>query len=577
VDKSFYFDATNRRDTGTGQVEYVFYVNGHYDPANPDESEKKYVSCNKDGICEGSWKKFQLTNKAQLTVTKTGEGTISATESNCNPTATECKGAYYAGDQATLTATFATGFKFVNWSGDCSGTDSSVTVTMDKDKSCTANFVKTFELTTTSKTAEGTISATSATGIDCNTNCTKIYDTGTSVVLTAMPVTGFRFDSWSEAEGCDGKISPVTVTMDKDKTCMANFVKTFELTTTSKTAEGTISATSATGIDCDTNCTKIYDAGTSVVLTANPATGFRFDSWSGGCDDKVSPVTVIMDKDKSCTANFVQTFELTTTSKTAEGTISATSATGIDCDTNCTKIYDVGTSVVLTATAADDFNFVSWTGEEDCNGTNLSVTVTMNKDKTCTATFIKKCAIDDDSCQIMGPLNILTNFSPTTYQNAHFVEEVSIGNDKNFLNRPLTRDDFGENSTSNDVVTVGAKITVAPEDVQKPADILVLVLVTESSFPGWYMLKSPIAPPTGFPSTIIPAVWDQKSKPDAFFSVPNLPQTQEQLDVNIFSGHLPYYGTGKYDIYVGYRLTGNDQIINDQIIYGPKPIHFEIQ
>lgn len=113
VGKQFYFDAINGHDIGTGHVDYVFYVNGHYDPANPDESMYK-----------GSWKKFQLTNKAQLTVNKTGEGIISATGSNCNLTATECKGAYYARVQVVLTATPATGFKFVNWSGDCNGTDS---------------------------------------------------------------------------------------------------------------------------------------------------------------------------------------------------------------------------------------------------------------------------------------------------------------------------------------------------------------------------------------------------------------------------------------------------------------------
>ncbi len=49
-------------------------------------------------------------------------------------------GSYASGATATVTATPATGYVFVNWSGDASGTNATTTVTMNANKSATANF-----------------------------------------------------------------------------------------------------------------------------------------------------------------------------------------------------------------------------------------------------------------------------------------------------------------------------------------------------------------------------------------------------------------------------------------------------
>ena len=49
-------------------------------------------------------------------------------------------GEYESGDQVTLTASPASVYNFDYWSGDASGTTATITVTMDSDKSVTANF-----------------------------------------------------------------------------------------------------------------------------------------------------------------------------------------------------------------------------------------------------------------------------------------------------------------------------------------------------------------------------------------------------------------------------------------------------
>ena len=49
-------------------------------------------------------------------------------------------GIFDAGANVTLTATPADGYSFSHWEGDASGTDTSITITMDADKSVTAVF-----------------------------------------------------------------------------------------------------------------------------------------------------------------------------------------------------------------------------------------------------------------------------------------------------------------------------------------------------------------------------------------------------------------------------------------------------
>jgi uncharacterized repeat protein (TIGR02543 family) len=48
-----------------------------------------------------------------------------------------------------------------------------------------------------------------------------------------------------------------------------------------------------------------YTCGDSVTLTANPAVGYVFDNWSGDLTGSDNPAVVIMDKDRTITANFV--------------------------------------------------------------------------------------------------------------------------------------------------------------------------------------------------------------------------------------------------------------------------------
>lgn len=141
-------------------------------------------------------------------VSPSGGGTVTR-----SPNATT----YASGTVVTLTATPASGYTFTGWSGDVTGTASSVTVTMTANRTVTANFTNstgtTYTLTTTANPgAGGTITR--------SPNATS-YAAGTVVTLTATPASGYTFSSWSG--GASGSGTTTTVTMNANTSVTANF------------------------------------------------------------------------------------------------------------------------------------------------------------------------------------------------------------------------------------------------------------------------------------------------------------------------------------------------------------------
>jgi hypothetical protein len=72
--------------------------------------------------------------------------------------------------------------------------------------------------------------------------------------------------------------------------------------------------------------------------------------------------------------------------KAGDGNGAITSSpSGIDCPIDCDETYDCGTEVTLTASTDSSSMFSGWSG--DCTGDTLSVSVTIDSQKYCTATF----------------------------------------------------------------------------------------------------------------------------------------------------------------------------------------------
>ena len=192
-------------------------------------------------------------------------------------------GTYDEGTIVSLTATAASGYRFDRWSGDASGNVTSITITMNANKSVTATFIRVYTLTTSVEPAQGGSVFTGR----------GTYDEGTSVILTAIPASGYRFDHWSG--DASGNVTSVTLTMNANKNVTATFIKIYTLTISVEPA-GSGSVSPGGGP---------YDEGTSVVLTAIPASGYRFDHWSGDVSGNTISITIMMNTDKSVTAVFI--------------------------------------------------------------------------------------------------------------------------------------------------------------------------------------------------------------------------------------------------------------------------------
>lgn len=156
---------------------------------------------------------------------------------------------------------------------------------------------------------DGNVSS-NPTSIDCGSHCTDSFRSGTTVTLTATPARGAMFTGWRG--DCQGTSLNTTVLVNAAKTCIAQFdplpPPPMTLTVT-RAGPGSGSITSnPVGIDCGNGkvCTHNFNSGTTVTLTAIPASGSTFTGWSGNgnCQGTAINTNVFMNASWNCTANF---------------------------------------------------------------------------------------------------------------------------------------------------------------------------------------------------------------------------------------------------------------------------------
>ncbi len=133
------------------------------------------------------------------------------------------------------------------------------------------------------------------------------------------------------------------------------------------------------GISCGADCAQAYADGTSVTLTATPASNSNLASWSG-CDSVTTTTcTVAINAARNVTATFdLNPPQALTVTKngTAAGLGSVTSSPpGIACGATCTTTYPGGTAVVLTANAPVGSVFGGFTGCDSMTTTTCIVSL----------------------------------------------------------------------------------------------------------------------------------------------------------------------------------------------------------
>jgi len=123
-----------------------------------------------------------------------------------------------------------------------------------------------------------------------------------------------------------------------------------------------------------------YTEGTVVDITANPASGWQFDSWTGGvADPGQASTTVTMDSNKTVTANFSEE-----TQPTYQVDVSSNPTGGGTVDPGSGQY--VG-NTVFTATENPGYTFVNWTINDVTGQTDNPLTLDIQAATTVEANF----------------------------------------------------------------------------------------------------------------------------------------------------------------------------------------------
>lgn len=217
-----------------------------------------------------------------------------------------------------------------------------------------------------------TVDVSSTEGGSTEPSGSNDYEDGKELEIVPTSKDKYTFTGWTgDMESAD---SPLNITVDKDYKITANFEKkTYDLTINTE-GRGEVGEQLM-------KRAKKYDSGAVVELTAKPNEdeGWEFKKWKGDLSGSDITKQITVDAPKEVTAVF-QKKEFTLQLQT-DGQGSVTKSP----DQNT---YDYGTTVTVTASPDNSWEFKQWQG--DLSGSQLSKDVTMDANKTVKAVFEEK-------------------------------------------------------------------------------------------------------------------------------------------------------------------------------------------
>jgi Divergent InlB B-repeat domain/Chitobiase/beta-hexosaminidase C-terminal domain len=194
-------------------------------------------------------------------------------------------GDYLSSAIVNATAVPDAGWTFLYWTGDASGSSSSLDVSMHNDQSIHAIFGTTLSTTVQ---GNGQILLYPPGGL---------YSYGQVVRLTGVPQPGSYFGFWGNAT--TGNANPLYFTVTNANPTISSIFGTNAGNQSTLTV-----LISGRGIVNASPQANVYTTGQSVTLTAVPDAGQTFVNWSGNASGSQNPLNIVLDQNKTVTANF---------------------------------------------------------------------------------------------------------------------------------------------------------------------------------------------------------------------------------------------------------------------------------
>ncbi|HPW65624.1 MAG TPA: hypothetical protein PLS84_00930, partial [Salinivirgaceae bacterium] len=299
---------------------------------------------------------------------------------------------YNEGTNISIQAVPDLGWIFTGWSGDIVSTDNPVAVTMNSDKTVTAQFTEATNEYSVNFSVVGGNGSLTATVNGTTIVSGNTVSNGNNVIFNATPSAGYRVKEWTHNSVVVEHNTTNTFTLENlsaDATVTVEFelipIITYTVNFSVVGANGSLSATVdslniISGSEIEQN--------KNIVFTALPDSSYRVKEWKKNETIVAGNTTNIytvenLSENIDVTVEFELIPEYTLTINiVGNGSVMVNGS-----EYTAPMLFSEGSEVALSAVTNASWSFDGWTG--GLVSTNSSETVTINSNITITATFIQ--------------------------------------------------------------------------------------------------------------------------------------------------------------------------------------------
>lgn len=323
-------------------------------------------------------------------------------------------GTYDENQQVTITATPASGYRFVEWreNGVKVSENSSYSVTASGNRTFTAVFERLPVNYTVSVTTLGSGTVTGGGS----------YREGTAVTAAAAPASGYRFVEWRENNTKVSDSTSYSFNIDKNRTLTAVFEKVETppvsyIVSLNATPGGTVTGSGS------------YEENTAVTVTAAPAEGYHFVEWQEDGETISDDVSYQFTITSNRTLRAIFAPDAPDQAIRYSVEVSAVPAEGGTVTGE--GIFDEAAEVTVTAAAKEGYRFLHWIADGNQVSANQQYTFTVSESLSLTAVFEKETSEPAQSFLVTvsaSPEESGTVSGGGSYQAGAFVEAAATPN-----------------------------------------------------------------------------------------------------------------------------------------------------